>query len=163
MPTSFVGLWCLTSLSKIFQLCRGGQFYWWKKPAYPQKTTDLSQVSEKLLSHNVGSSTPRHEQGSNSRLDCSCKSNCHTVTSTTAPKCHLLNETLQHLFFQCPSAKFTVKEMEDSFFSKILLWKYLEKFREKDICQAVNIHFKWELWNIRNNVKYNGIKWENML
>jgi hypothetical protein len=26
------------------------------------------------------------------------------------------NETLQHLLFQCPSAKFTVKEMEDLFF-----------------------------------------------
>ena len=27
---------------------RGGQFYWWKKPKYPEKTTDLSQVTDKL-------------------------------------------------------------------------------------------------------------------
>jgi hypothetical protein len=72
------------------------------------------------------------------------------------------NETLQHLLFQCPSAKFTVKEMEDLFFKNSAL-EIPRKFREKDICQAVNIHFKWELWNIRNDVKYNGIKWENML
>jgi Zn-dependent M28 family amino/carboxypeptidase len=40
-----VVVWYLTPLSTIFQLYRA---YWWRKPEYPEKTTDLSQVTDKL-------------------------------------------------------------------------------------------------------------------
>jgi hypothetical protein len=39
-----------------------------EKTEYPEKTTNLLQVNDKLLSRNVVSSTPRHERGSNSQL-----------------------------------------------------------------------------------------------
>jgi hypothetical protein len=46
-----VGLWGFTPLSTIFRLhfvYRGCQFYWLKKPEYPEKTIDLSEVTYKL-------------------------------------------------------------------------------------------------------------------
>jgi hypothetical protein len=32
----------------IYHLYRGGQIYWWRKQEYLEKTTDLSQVTEKF-------------------------------------------------------------------------------------------------------------------
>ena len=37
-----------TTFNNISVIYRGGQFTWWGKSEYPEKTTDLSQVTDKL-------------------------------------------------------------------------------------------------------------------
>ena len=46
--------WCLMPLSAIFQLYHGGQFSWWKKPEYPERTTDHGQATSKLYHLRLG-------------------------------------------------------------------------------------------------------------
>jgi hypothetical protein len=79
-------LLCITPLSTIY---RGGQCYWWRNPMDLEKTTDLSQVADKLYHMLYTSPWLRFELTTSVVIstDCigSCKSNYHTITTTTAP------------------------------------------------------------------------------
>jgi hypothetical protein len=82
---------CLTPLSTIL-LYLGGRLYWWRKPEYLEKTTNLPQVTDKLyqiILHQVHPAWVGFEFTTLVVIgtDCtgSCKFNYHMTMTMTAP------------------------------------------------------------------------------
>jgi len=91
-----LGLWWITPLSTIFLLYSEVEFYWWMRPEYSEKITDLPQVIDKfyhtmLYRVHLCMSGIRTHNLSVIGPDCtgSCKFNYHTITTTTVPFCFI--------------------------------------------------------------------------
>jgi len=84
-----VGLMVFYATFNNISLYCGGQFYWWRKPEYLKKTTDLSQVTDKLYHIVLYSSLRARVKPATSVVIvtdciCSCKSNYHIKDPTVS-------------------------------------------------------------------------------
>jgi hypothetical protein len=89
-------LWSLTPLSTVFQLYRGGQLHWLRKPGYPEKNIDMPPVTDKvyhIMLYRVHLARAGFEHTTlvviGTDYTGSCKCIYHTITTMTAPLRHV--------------------------------------------------------------------------
>jgi hypothetical protein len=133
-------------LSTIFQLYHGGLFYWWRKQEYSEKTTNLSQVTDKIITKccikYISSWTGFELTLVVIGIDCidSCKFNYHTMWLTKFINNIPLVKILSCKFF------FRLCSTYDKMFTKMWLTKFIKNIPLVKIlsCNLLNLCCNWE-------------------
>ena len=117
-------LWCLPPLSTIFHLYCGGQFYWWRKPKYPKKTTDLLQVTDKL-----------YEWHSSLQLN-SDRHWLHTIMTMTAPHTFLWSLAISYKHYK-----------QALLHNVLIIWHSNITGVKLMTVTAITVIPRWRMWN----------------
>jgi hypothetical protein len=102
----YLNFWSLTPLSAIFQLYHGDQFERWRKPEYPERTTDPGHATGKLYHLRL-------------RVECTLFCNLqswartHAVLVMTSP-----DEITTEIKMMCPNCSFKTWMKKNSFINK---------------------------------------------